>query len=213
MDLIKQAHQEVVIKQQDCSGVSTIESLNARTSRSSSSISKQSVEVLLEESASKLSFNSSVQTRMNYHKSIMSFGTYFHACVSVACLLIFTPRHTFSSKPASLCSVLDLSPAVVILAYNVILMIFFWKLRQRAEQDAADVLVYNFQVNLISVLLFLPFTILSTFITSTSMCSSSIVGIEIVLSFTTVAILELLCLKIYIKWHQKQIAKQEGYEV
>ena len=118
----------------------------------------------------------------------------------------------FSGVDWNFCPILRLSEFVLYLAEKVIFVWFCFRSRYRAEQEAADIVVFDIHIRRLWYLMPVPMLLLLQFYLETRSCFMvSNAFMDPALIFGLQSFIELALTKTYLRWHQNDLKTQEGY--
>ena len=110
------------------------------------------------------------------------------------------------------CSNLKLAELGLFLLQKVYFTWFCWRSICRAQEEAADLIVFDFHIQKLWFCMPLPFIIVALHIMVCRTCNGAANYYSFVLPiiFAAESFLELFSTKVYLRWHQNHLKEQEG---
>ena len=174
----------------------------AGSARSSTVSAKMCVEEIFED-------ESRIQERLWSHRVTMYLLGLLHLgllAIAITFLLVLpSPRQL-----SHVCVSMRNAPLLIYSLANLMLGFFCLRSQHRANIEAADLLVFDLQANLIFYLMLAPFLMAASFAASEVFCHGSKLGIQTTLVLSLHLFLELFLIRTYVKWHKNNLRKFEG---
>lgn len=132
-----------------------------------------------------------------------------HILMSITGIILMLAVHS-PARHTEACILMRNSPLTIYSLTNLMLGVFCLRSQHRASIEAADLLVFDLQANLIFYLMMAPVLMACSFAASQVFCNGSKIGIQTTMTLALHLFLELFLIRTYVKWHKNNLKKFEG---